>query len=102
MATIDDFKIRMAVLLHLACSHSSMVCLCLCLCLNHNLKFRKIVVNNTHIVMNINKRTVEKKLARSCLGFICCFEDAVLSVVGVVGSEGRKQRERVGTRDDYS
>ncbi len=42
---------------------------------------------------------MKKKLAGSCFGLACCFEGAVLSLVGVVGREGREQRGSDGQRE---
>lgn len=42
---------------------------------------------------------MKKKLAGSCFDLACCFEDAVLSLVGVVGREGRKQGGSDGQRE---
>lgn len=74
--------------------------LCPCLCLNLDLTWFR-GCETIHIIINIKKkkRKVTKRLAWSCFGLACCFWDAVLSLVGVVGREGRKQRERDGQRE---
>lgn len=54
--------------------------------------------HHIHVAMIIKKKG-ENKLAKSCFGFICCCDDAVLSLLGVLGREGRKQRGRDGQRE---
>lgn len=41
---------------------------------------------------------MQLRLARTCFASVCSYADTILSLEGVVGREGRKQRGRDGHR----